>query len=98
MSERSGNDSGQIFEASGSGWLRRQEEWSMRYIFNTLIVLFSVFSLPLLFFFGEWKDILWVRIVAAVLLIPYMLWWGFYGYNFFFGKKTRDDEDQDERG
>jgi hypothetical protein len=65
----------------------------MRYIINTLIVLFSVFSLPLLFFYGEWQDILWIRIVAAVLLIPYMLLWGFYGYNLFFGKKKHEDEE-----
>jgi hypothetical protein len=70
----------------------------MRYIINTLIVLFSVFSLPLLFFYGEWQDILWIRIVAAVLLIPYMLWWGFYGYNLFFGKKRGKEEDSETKG
>jgi hypothetical protein len=61
----------------------------MRYIINTLIVLFSVFSLPLVFFCGEWFDIRW--------LIPYMLWWGFYGYNLFFGKKKEKSE-EDDRG
>jgi hypothetical protein len=77
----------------------RQEEWSMRYIFNTLVILFSVFSLPLVFFYGELHDILWLKIVAAVLVIPYMMFWGFFGYNFFFGKKKkRDYDDRDERG
>jgi hypothetical protein len=70
----------------------------MRYILNTLIVLFSVFSLPLVFFCGEYFDIFWLRVAAAVLLIPYMMWWGFYGYHFFFGKKKRDDKDWNERG
>jgi hypothetical protein len=70
----------------------------MRYIINTLIVLFSVFSLPLLYFYGEWQDILWIRIVAAVLLIPYMLLWGFYGYNLFFGKKREKEEDSETKG
>jgi hypothetical protein len=32
-------------------------------------------------------------------VIPYMMFWGFFGYNFFFGKKKkRDYDDRDERG
>jgi hypothetical protein len=68
----------------------------MRHIFNVLIALFSVFSLPLVFLYAELQDLLWLKIVVAVLLIPYMMWWGFYGYGFFFGnhrkKKTKKDE------
>jgi hypothetical protein len=74
----------------------------MKYIINTLIILFSVFSLPLIFFYGELHDILWLRVASAVLLIPYMMWWGFYGYNLFFGKKKekkeQDTEDPELKG
>jgi uncharacterized protein YqhQ len=64
----------------------------MKHLFNIIVVLFSVFSLPLIFLFAELNDILWLKIVVAVLLIPYMLWWGFYGYNFFFGKNKKEDD------
>jgi hypothetical protein len=64
----------------------------MKHILNALIVLFSVFSLPLIFFYAEWYEILWLQIVTAVLLIPYMIWWGYYGYNFFFGKPKEEKD------
>lgn len=65
----------------------------MRYLLNVIVVLFSVFSLPLIFFYAELHNIIWLEIVIAVLLIPYMLWWGFYGYNFFFGKNKKKEEE-----
>jgi hypothetical protein len=68
----------------------------MKYLKNALIIIFSVFSLPLIFLYAELNNILWLQIVIAVLLIPYMLWWGFYGYNFFFGKKKKDSEERME--
>ena len=70
---------------------------ALKWIKNAAVVLISVFSLPLVYFAGEWYDILWLRVVAAVLLIPYMIWWGSKGYNLVFGKKAEGEEDPEEQ-
>lgn len=67
----------------------------MRRLLNVLIVIFSIFSLPLIFLFAEIQEIPWLRVVVAMLLIPYMFWWGLYGYNYFF-EKTRGLNDDSE--
>lgn len=65
----------------------------LKYVKNVLVVLASVFFLPLVYFAGEWYDILWLRIISAVLVIPVMIWWGAYGYNWAFGKNKDENED-----
>lgn len=68
----------------------------LKWIKNVVVVVVSVLFLPLVYFAGEWYDILWLRIVAAVLLIPYMIWWGSKGYNLVFGKKEENEEQEGE--
>lgn len=65
---------------------------------NVLVVLVSVFFLPLVYFVGEWYYIRWLRIVSAVLVIPVMIWWGTYGYNWVFGKKKNENQNEIETG
>ena len=68
----------------------------MRYVINVLVVLVTVFFLPLVYFAGEWFDILWLRIVSAVLVIPFMIWWGAYGCNLVFKKNKKDKNNKED--
>lgn len=64
----------------------------MKYVKNVLVVLVTIFFLPLLYFLGEWYDLFWLRLITAILVIPTMIWWGAVGYNKVFGKdKNKED-------
>lgn len=65
----------------------------MKKVVGVIVVVFSIMIIPLIYLVGELYDIFWLRISAAIIVVPFTLWWGYYGYNIVFGKNNTKKEE-----